>query len=192
MRRETGFTMIEMLVAITMTIIIAGSAMYMFTMLERHRRVQERRARHAGEAQAFFSMLEREISAMYRYGGANGYKTFEATVPGGGVIGSRLTFTTAVEPLPGADHAQVTYYVDAAGLHREIMSPGYSAPQGGSTVFAPDVRRLDVVTDPNPVPANTLPKRLLVTITLPHHDQWQEAMMNVTWSHFFKVENDAP
>jgi type II secretory pathway component PulJ len=191
-RHADGFTMIEMLVAITMTIIIAGSAMYTFTLLERHRRVQERRTRHAAEAQAFFSLLARELGGLYRYGGENGYKTFEVADPDPyDSFGSRLTFTTAIEPLPGADHAQVTYYVDASGLHREIVSPGYTPP-GGSTVFAPDVRRLDVVTDPDPVPAGALPKRLLVTIALPHHDQWQEASMNVTWSHFFKVENNAP
>jgi len=182
MKRAGGFTILEIMVAMTISVAITGVALYAFNRLEHYRRIQDRRIRYAGQAEAFFSIAGRELSAVYAYGGEESFKTFEADASG-------VTFTTAIDG-GEADHAQVRYYMEDDGLHRAVKRPG--ADDEETFLFAPDVRSIEVKTKPSPLPGGSIPEHVLVEITLPAAAEPDNPDADVTWSHYVRIENAAP
>jgi prepilin-type N-terminal cleavage/methylation domain-containing protein len=196
--RDHGFTIIEIMVAITISLLVTGVAMYAFNRLEHYRSIHDKQLRYAEEAQAFFSMLERELSAVYVYGGDRGYTPFEI-VPLASPYGAQLAFTASVDGL-SADHAKLKYYVVRGhsnpliknGLYRIATSPGYATPPEEQCLFAPDVVSLDIRTEPSPVPAGTIPTQVLAIIKLPDPNEPDNRSADKTWSHWIRVENATP
>ncbi|MBN1808689.1 MAG: type II secretion system protein [Planctomycetes bacterium] len=195
-KNNTGFTVLEILVAIGISIIVTGAAMYAFSRLEHYRHVQERRLRYTEQAQSFFSLLQREMGGAYQTADS-AWTVFGVTSPGGPVAGDELVITCALDSPAEADYAQVKYYVvmNAAprrnGLYRMVETPGEAPPAEDACLFAPDVRSLDVRTDPDPVPGGSLPERLLAIIELPDPRDPRSAT-SVKWSQYIKVQNEEP
>ena len=167
--------------------------------IRHYRSIQDKNLRYAEEAEAFFAMLERELSAVYVYGGdQSGYTPFNvvaATSP----YSIQLEFTAAVDGL-SADHAELKYYVVRGhsnpliknGLYRIVTSSGYATPPEEQCLFAPDVVSLDIRTEPSSVPSGTIPAQVLVIIKLPDPNEPDNRSADKTWSHWIRVENAAP
>jgi prepilin-type N-terminal cleavage/methylation domain-containing protein len=197
-RRDYGFTILELMVAMSISLFVTGIAMFAFNRLERYRSIQDKQLRYAEEAQAFFSTLERELGAVYAYGGDQGYVPFEV-IPAAPPYSVQLAFTAAVDGLT-ADHAKIKYYVVRGhinklikdGLYRVVASPGYATPVEERCLFAPDVVSLEIRTDPSPVSAGTIPAQVLAVIKLPDPNEPDNRAADKVWSHWVRILNVAP
>lgn len=192
--RAGGFTLVEVLVAVTVSLMVTGAAVYMFSETEKYRRQAERRMRFMAQWQSFQALFEREMRGLYEYQGGD-LLVFNWS-------GSRLAFTTALENMVDevgtpdgkgdADFVEVTYYMSAGkgGLCRKVRAPGQAAvPDDDKWIAFPDVRSFSMAAAWPGAPGVGLP--ITVTATLFFADP-RNPELTQTWSATFYVSTEAP
>lgn len=183
--RAAGFSLLELLIAMTVTLIVMAAASTLLTTSLRTRTRENRRSDALSDAQRAISMLSREI-------GNSGYGLIDngIVVPDSGQTAIRIRANVnsiAEGPLPPAlplatddPDEDVTYVYQAA--NEAIVR--YDRNAGVSTVLARPVnlfriRYLDNADLDTPI-ASAVKIRLTVLITLPASDQQPASQMQLT------------
>jgi prepilin-type N-terminal cleavage/methylation domain-containing protein len=200
--KRDGFTLLEVLVAVAISLIVTGAAVVMFSETEKFRRQAEKRMRYMAQWQSFQALFEREMRGLFDYRG--GDLTVFEIVDNPPPQPDRITFVAAVDNMldeapkdsaGDADFIEVTYYMSAVkgGLCRKVRAPGQALVTDDDKWLAfPDVRAFGVSTEPDPLPSGELPSSVTVMLYFADPLDPLNPAVNQIWSTTFYVTTKAP
>jgi len=169
-RVSGGFTLLEVLVAITVATLLFGICIAIYVSVSRYKSRSEGLLFLHETARGVFARMGRDLGGLHvadsdRDGDTDATDYWE---PAAG----RLTFLTATENPGKLDYCTVGYYLEGGRLYRELSdAKGGSAPTGGwpskaDSVVAEGVQEFTVSTVPAAPAAGRLPASVTVTLKM--------------------------
>jgi len=167
--RRSGFTLVEIMVAIGVATLLFAICTAIFVQVSRYKAGSEKLLFVTEEANGALSRIARDIEGLHVSGVAASWPSGDATEI------NKLAFLTATENPGRADYCTVNYYVKLDPADRKkklyrVLSDGvppagvtWPTPEADS-VLAEGVDRLTVSCTPDPPAGGKVPR--LVTVTL--------------------------
>ena len=166
MKRRAGFTLLEILVAISIATILFGICITIYVKVNAYKRRSEQLLFVSEEARGILTRIARDIEGLYV---SNAAPANCFNVPGDATASNKLMLVTAAENDGKADYCKVEYYVDGGHLCRDWREPqpdGSWPAAPNATVLAENVDSLTVSAEPG----SLLPKRVTVTVQMTDRD----------------------
>jgi len=147
---EDGFTLLEMLVAVFITVLLLGITVRVFISARAYKARSEQNVELSATARAVGRFIRRDLAGCYMYLNAAGSFEIDDATSGA----HELTIHTAAANPGTSEIATVTYYLDGTTLRRFVEAHGYNNPvvhdpDNGDFDLAEGVTRLEFQADPS-------------------------------------------
>jgi prepilin-type N-terminal cleavage/methylation domain-containing protein len=164
---RSGFTLVEIMVAITVATILFGICTAIFVKVSQYKARSEKLLFMAEEANGALSRIARDLQGLHVADATlNNYWHLEPAAMGTG--GDRLTMVSATENAGQADYCTVQYYVANGNLYRLLSGgiPNGAWPVEADSILVQGADNITFSTEPAGTSAGKVPARITVSLQM--------------------------